>query len=74
MAVRSRALRKLLRDRLAKAAFAVIVLYAGTALAVRSGLLEAATGVDVGQPVVTAPQEVAYYSGPSGESWPATSK
>ena len=69
MEIRSRALRKLLRDRLAKAAFVVIVLYALTAVAVRTGALDAALGVNPNNPVVTTPQEVAFYSAPSTESW-----
>ena len=68
-AVKSRALRKLLRDRLAKAAFIVIALYALVTIAVRTGALGAALGVDPGEPILTAPQEVAFYSEPSGESW-----
>ena len=47
----------------------VIVAYALTAVAVRTGALDALVAVDPGTPVVTDTQEVAFYSGPSAESW-----
>lgn len=94
MAIKSRAIRKLLRDRLAKAAFVIVALYVLTSLAVRTGVAthlvlasDAGTAAfqredenagaalqtslpDVaGQPILTTPQDVAYYSGPSSASW-----
>jgi peptide/nickel transport system permease protein len=94
MAIKSRAIRKLLRDRLAKAAFVVVVVYVLTSLAVRTGVAthlvlgtdagaEAFLGDDAGatgggdealpkvagEPILTTPQDVAFFSEPSSASW-----
>lgn len=64
----SRPARRLLREPMAMVALAVILLYTGAALLVQAGALEA-IGADPTQPVVTEPQEIAYYTQPSSESW-----
>jgi peptide/nickel transport system permease protein len=64
----SRPLRKLLRERAAMAALAVILAFAALALFVRCGGL-GALGADQATPIVTEPQEIAFYTGPSAESW-----
>jgi len=64
----SRALRALLRDRLAMAALVVIALYALTAAGVRLGALEA-IGADPKEPLVTVSEGIAFYTPPSDESW-----
>ena len=50
------------------AALVVIVLYAAAAIFVKVGGLEA-IGADPTKPIVTQPQEIAYYTSPSAESW-----
>ena len=66
--LRSRPVRRLLRERAAMLSLAVIVVYAGLALFVKVGGLQA-IGADPMKPIVTQPQEIAYYTSPSGESW-----
>lgn len=66
--LRTRAARKLLRDRAALVAFAIILVYASTAAFVRLGGLETLGGSPM-EPIVTQQQEIAFYTSPSAESW-----
>lgn len=64
----SRPMRRLLGERAAMASLAVILLYAAIAVFGKLGGLEA-IGADPTRPIVTEPQEIAFYTSPSTEGW-----
>ncbi len=64
----SRFLRRFLRERVGVVSLVVIVIYAALAMFVKVGGLPA-IGADPTKAIVTEPQEIAYYTPPSSESW-----
>lgn len=66
--LKSRATRKLLRERAAVASLVVILIFAALALFVRFGGLQA-LGADPAKPIVTEPQEIAFYTSPTSDNW-----